>query len=267
MFERWEVKRALMVVKTYPTPAWKGGEVVCTAGITEQGQWIRLFPVPYRLLENDQQFKKYQWIEARVIRATSDVRPESYQVDAGSIRVLGEPLDWAERLKYIRPLVAPSLCSLHRELDQYGKPTLGIFRPKMIKRLHVKPTSADWEPKELARLNQLKLIESGPIQQLQKIPHSFSYDFDCTDSACRGHSMLCTDWEMAQSYRSWLRTYGPDWEGKFRQRYFADMTMRKDTHFFVGTVHGHPRNWVIVGLCYPPKVGRAVAKAAQDALL
>ena len=26
-----------------------------------------------------------------------------------------------------------------------------------------------------------------------------------------------------------------------------------DTHVFVGTVHKHPKNWVIVGLFYPPK--------------
>jgi hypothetical protein len=44
MADGYETKRVLVVVKTYPTPAWRGGEVVCTAGITEHGEWIRLFP-------------------------------------------------------------------------------------------------------------------------------------------------------------------------------------------------------------------------------
>jgi hypothetical protein len=26
-----------------------------------------------------------------------------------------------------------------------------------------------------------------------------------------------------------------------------------DTHFFVGTLHQYPKNWIIVGLFYPPK--------------
>ena len=26
-----------------------------------------------------------------------------------------------------------------------------------------------------------------------------------------------------------------------------------DTHFFVGTIHGHPHTWIIIGLFYPPK--------------
>jgi hypothetical protein len=31
------------------------------------------------------------------------------------------------------------------------------------------------------------------------------------------------------------------------------MTEKYDTHFIVGTVHKHPKNWIIVGLFYPPK--------------
>jgi hypothetical protein len=31
------------------------------------------------------------------------------------------------------------------------------------------------------------------------------------------------------------------------------MINKNDTHFFVGTVHGHPHVWIIVGLFYPPR--------------
>jgi hypothetical protein len=50
----WSTKRVLIVVKTYPTPAHKGVEVSCTAGVTREGEWIRLFPVPFRFLEQEQ---------------------------------------------------------------------------------------------------------------------------------------------------------------------------------------------------------------------
>jgi hypothetical protein len=39
----------------------------------------------------------------------------------------------------------------------------------------------------------------------------------------------------------------------FRERFERDMIDRYDTHFMVGTVHKHPKNWIIVGLFYPPK--------------
>jgi len=31
------------------------------------------------------------------------------------------------------------------------------------------------------------------------------------------------------------------------------MINKNDTHFIVGTVHGHPKEWIIIGLFYPPK--------------
>ena len=30
------------------------------------------------------------------------------------------------------------------------------------------------------------------------------------------------------------------------------MQSKYDTHFFVGTLHQHPNNWIIVGLYHPP---------------
>ena len=56
-------KRVLITVRTYPTPAKKGVEVSCTAGITDDGRWIRLYPVAYRLMDVDKRFAKYQWVE------------------------------------------------------------------------------------------------------------------------------------------------------------------------------------------------------------
>jgi hypothetical protein len=32
------------------------------------------------------------------------------------------------------------------------------------------------------------------------------------------------------------------------------MIEKYDTHFFVGTVHQHPKNWIIVGLFYRPRL-------------
>jgi hypothetical protein len=96
-------------------------------------------------------------------------------------------------------------------------------------------------------------VES-PKTELEKIPFSFRYEFRCDDGDCTGHKIICTDWEMGQSYRSWKAQYGNQWEQKFRQRYETEMIQKNDTHFYVGTVHAHPHIWIIVGLFYPPRV-------------
>lgn len=75
----------------------------------------------------------------------------------------------------------------------------------------------------------------------------------CGDLDCNGHTMLCTDWEMLEAYRSWRREYGDGWEEKFRNKFEKQMIEKFDTHFFVGTVHQHPGSWIVVGLFYPPK--------------
>jgi hypothetical protein len=69
----YQQKRVLIAVKTYPTPASKGAEVSCTAGITDDRKWIRLFPIPFRFMGGDKQFKKYQWIEISMKKASKSI--------------------------------------------------------------------------------------------------------------------------------------------------------------------------------------------------
>lgn len=65
------------------------------------------------------------------------------------------------------------------------------------------------------------------------------------------------DWEMGRAYRSWREKYGDDWEAAFRRKYENEMINKLDTHSYVGTVHKDPKEWIIVGLFYPPsKVSR-----------
>ena len=55
--------KVLITVMTYPHPSETHQELVCTAGITEDQQWVRLYPIDYRYRPKEQQFRKYQWIE------------------------------------------------------------------------------------------------------------------------------------------------------------------------------------------------------------
>jgi hypothetical protein len=249
-----ENKRALIVVRTYPVPSQSGIEVSCTAAITDHGDWLRLFPVPWRLLEKDRRFRKYQWVDVTVSKAR-DVRAESYKLKPDGISIVSEPLSrenfWQARKEIVFPLKSASLCDLMRRRDLHGYPTLGFFKPKSIDRLTIAPENPAWTDNQLTALRQGHLFLEKPEQELEKIPFSFSYEFQCDDAACNGHKMICTDWEIGESYRKWKAQYGDQWEEKFRQRYELEMISKLDTHFYVGTVHRFPATWIIVGLFYP----------------
>ena len=251
-----EKKRALIVVRTYPVPAKQGIEVSCTAAITDKGEWLRIFPVPWRRLEKNQRFRKYQWTEITVIKA-SDHRPESYKLLPDGISIVSGPLStangWQARKDVVFPLRACCLCCLIAQRDERGHPTLGVFKPKSIRRLVITPErNPTWTDGELALLRQGDLFVNGPKNELEKIPFKFSYEFKCPHDSCNGHKLMSTDWEMGESYRKWKNEYGHRWEDKFRQRYEKDMILKYDMHFYVGTVHRHPGTWIIVGLFYPP---------------
>ena len=72
-------KRVLVTIKTYPQPSEKYVEIVCTAGICEDGSFIRLYPFPFRNLEEHSKFEKFRWIEVDVVKNANDPRPESYK--------------------------------------------------------------------------------------------------------------------------------------------------------------------------------------------
>jgi hypothetical protein len=253
-----ETKRALIVVRTYPVPSVLGIESSCTAAITDQGEWLRLFPVPWRLLERNQQFRKYEWVQVNVTKAGDDSRPESYRLRPEGVRILSKPLStdnaWKARKDIVFPMRAHCLCCLTRQRDAQQYPTLGIIRPASITRLRISPAlNSEWTPSELAMLRQQNLFVDAPKRELEKIPFVFRYEFRCPDDACVSHTLMCTDWEMGQSYRQWKSKYGDRWQGAFRQKYELEMIQRNDTHFYVGTVASHPNRWIIIGLFYPPR--------------
>jgi len=71
-------ERILVTVKTYPTLSRKYGETVCTAGVREDGSWVRIYPVPFRRLEDTQQYSKFDWLECDLHPSTKDPRPETF---------------------------------------------------------------------------------------------------------------------------------------------------------------------------------------------
>ena len=94
--EKSPIERILILAKTYPSPSAKYVETSCIAGINQNGLMRRLYPVPFRMIEEGQKFKKWQWINVRIEKANKDHRPESHKLYVDTIECV-EQIDRSAR--------------------------------------------------------------------------------------------------------------------------------------------------------------------------
>jgi hypothetical protein len=251
--------KVLITVMTYPHPSESHQELVCTAGITEGGEWVRLYPIDYRYRPKNQQFRKYQWIEIDLAPrgAGNDNRRESRKPDLNSIRILGEPLstnnNWRARREIIDRMPHHTRFELE-SLYEKEKVSLGIVRPTEIIDLKVEPVERQWKPQWQAALKQFTLFGEPP-KQLQKLPFKFSYVFRCTDSADKVHTAMIEDWELGVLYRKEAERLDDEQAAvaSVRKKFLQEICHpNRDTRFFMGTVFPY-NTWVVIGVFWPPK--------------
>lgn len=262
--------RVLITVKTYPTLSAKYDELVCTAGFREDGTWIRLYPIPFRMMDFDRQYKKYQWIELDVKRKTDDFRKESYRpVNPKRISVVGEikpdGADWLDRRKICLNNVYANKGKLIRDAKDKNKYTsLATFKPSRITKFICEPVERVWNEKKLksimAKRQQLDIFSSTTRNEqltiVDKLPYKFSYEF--IDDEGVSSKLMIEDWEIGALYWNTFRSCNGD-EGKacekVREKYWDNFAKTKDVYLFLGTTllhHNTGRNpFVIIGVFYP----------------
>jgi hypothetical protein len=230
--------------------------------MTADGQLIRLYPVPFRLLEEDAQFKKWQWIEVDIAKTSKDQRPESRRIRADTLRCLDEPLsthqDWAARRPFIDRL---RKFQSFEELDQARQSesvTLGLLVRQEIVSLELTPAKQpEWSLEDLAKLSPAQGdLFSEPdrqaLRQLEKLPYDFHYRYRPADrpgAAVQKHKIV--DWEAGALYRNVRSRPAGGWESAFRAKYEQELPS-KDLMLLLGTIHRFPDQWLIVSVIAPP---------------
>ena len=259
------MRRVLILCKTYPSPSAKYAETSCVAGMDENGRLIRLYPVPFRLIGDERQFRKWQWIDARLEKSRMDHRPESHRIFVDTIDTTEPELstddNWAARRPWLDRLpVFDDFDALELARQQQGT-TLALLRPGRISRLEITPVaSAEWTDDEKAKLvslqNQGDLFDGGDkgsIAQLRKLPFDFHYHYECdTPSGPRSYRHKIVDWEIGALYWNVHRRHGAKWEAPFRDKLETQLPAQ-DLMFLMGTIHRFPDKWLIVSLIYPPR--------------
>lgn len=262
-------ERILITVKTYPTLSRKYGETVCTAGLRPDGSWVRIYPVPFRRLEDAEQYRKFDWVDVELLRNHSDPRPETYKPTDYDHFVpsahMGTDQNWRERRKLLL-----ETASVFDRLDplmedaKANRRSLAIFKPTKIRGVIWEDEEREWDAGKLSEMRsksqQREIFAEDRWREtfkiIPKLPYSFSYQF--TDAAGRNSTMQILDWECGQLYWNCVRRNGGDEDDaleKVRMKYLDEFGKR-DVHFLLGTTqqfHGFaPNPWVIIGIFAPP---------------
>lgn len=260
--------RVLITVKTYPTLSQKYDELVCTAGFNEQGEWVRLFPIPFRKLDYDTRYKKYQWIEVDAVRNTADFRPESHRPNVDSM-TLGAVVEadgnaWTSRRALcLKRVFTNKQILLDEAADPTKRTSLAVFKPSRALDFVVEPTSRDWDADKLEALKAHALQTSlfkdsqNPFEVVHKVPYKFSYHF--VDDAGVESTLMITDWELGMLFWNSMERHGGNEKlacADVRKKYFDDFAKTKDLHLFLGTTLGHHAKnalnpFVVVGTFHP----------------
>jgi hypothetical protein len=129
-----KLERILILCKTYPSPQSGPRGTSCVAGITDNGEMRRLFPVPFPLLADEQQFKKWQWVSARVEKAPADHRPESHKIYVDTIVCDAKPLPtsngWQERRAWLSKVPVFADFAAAEDAHQKRGTTLALIKPR-----------------------------------------------------------------------------------------------------------------------------------------
>ncbi|MCP4129811.1 MAG: hypothetical protein GY754_02225 [bacterium] len=256
--------KVLITVKTYPTLSDKYGELVCTAGFREDLSWIRVYPVPFRKLEYERRYRKYEWLELDIERNLKDPRPESYYVKDYETMTPCDFIDpkkggWEIRKKYVLHKVYDDMNKLILEAkDKNICTSLATFKPKKKIDFVVETTAREWDKKKVEALDQLDLFKKyeNPFKVVNKLPYKFSYVFE--DIYGKTIKLMIEDWEIGQLYWNCLRGKGSEKLAceDVKKKYFDNFAKTKDLYFFLGTTrqyHFMAKNpFIIIGVFYPP---------------
>lgn len=249
--------RLMVTVKAYPSPSTKYEETVCCAGITQDGDWVRLYPVPYRDLPGQGKFRKYDIVDVTAQRREShkDNRPESWRPLLNTMKIVDHipPTgNWDGRLAWIRPTILNGYAELLKLQESENK-SLAAFRPSKLLGVKVKDNTNRWSSKQLAAIQQSDLFSQK--EPLEEVPYRFQIGFE--DEIGNPHWLSIIDWEFFELWRGERTRLGCEQKAceQVRRKLEEVTSETNDLILFAGN-QADPRKrktFMLLGCCYPKR--------------
>lgn len=247
-------ERLLVLAKATPEISKSYQHLVCVAGITESGEWRRVYPIPWEIFwkGSGKNFKKKSWVEYELVNnSPSDHRPESRKIKFETIKPLGEA-----KFQDIESLLKERItCIEDLERKTPKVQSLGVLKPRAMLDF-TQVNNANYE-KLVTKGAQTDLFGNSAIK-LDIPKYKYRYEFT-DDEEGRTHELLCEDWEVGELYRK-CEAYRR--EGRYkdeeevhlkvRKKMLNDITKRDHVYFIAGS-HYRFSTFMIVGVVYPRK--------------
>lgn len=233
---------AIILVKAAPVIGRTHGETVCCAGMDLYGNWLRLFPVSFRVLDDGKKFARWDRVKFTWRKPTNDDRQESRHVNNQTLEIVGS-LKKSERAKFLDRQIVTSL-NAQREA---GK-SLALLKPEIYRFWIEKREDADIA-EEQVRIDafhaQADLFIPRPAVPRTACPYSFKYEYATADGKREG---TCQDWESTATYFRWSKEYGEKSALREMEKMYGETMPQRGLYFAMGTHSRWPDTWLINGL-------------------
>ena len=233
---------AVVIIKAAPQVGERHGETVCCAGIDLEGNWLRLYPISFRTLDEGQKFGRWDRIRFRWRRPNDDRRVESRRVDQDTLRIVGD-LQKSERERF---LAGSFVTSLNKE-RKAGR-SLALLRAEILEFKVENKNDADREAeaqKFEALRAQPELFNTKSMIPYKPCPYRFKYRYRTDDGVREG---TCQDWEIEATFFKWAKRYGESRALADIKRVFGEEYPTKGMLLAMGTHSLHPNTWLINGV-------------------
>ena len=241
----------LVNCKTYPAVSTKYIETVCTGGIERDGRFIRLYPIPFRLLEDKERYQRWDVIRVRAYKDTKDQRPESWHLAAGTeIEVIRHIGSERQRWEWMRQGVFSSI-----EEMEAGGLTNGLVEIEPVE-LYWEPEKKEWSPGQINVFNQGNLFHK--MEDLKaladRVPWQFKLRFR-ERSTGREFDQKVLAWSYYQGFRRQLDRLGDEIKAleAVRDHVHRSILAPERAVYVIFGTHSRFGNWMISGVYHLPR--------------
>jgi hypothetical protein len=235
--------KCLLLIKALPHRSSRYFETVCCAGLGSDGKWRRQYPVPYRILDESQKFKRWDWIEYQFVPSKIDRRSESQKVIPESIRVVRSVSDGRRHKEVVKAIRAST-----DEAASKGE-SLTLVRPSQVRFAWRKKEPGQLAAEKLKHLelsNQTALFDKT-AKPLRICPYTFYFFW--VDNDGKPRKSTCDDWETSTAFFVRLKHEGTE-ERALRslQKTYEEDYPKRGMAFGLGTHARRNQQWLLVGV-------------------
>lgn len=244
----------LVNCKTYPVVSTKYIETVCTGGVQRNGSFVRLYPVPFRLLDEDEQYKRWDVIRVKAYKDTKDQRPESWHWVVGTPIEIIDHID-SERVRW--DWMKSAVFKSAADMTTQGK-TNGLVEIEPLE-LYSKPLDRELSPRQQGVFEQGYLfIQPEQIAALaEQVPYEFRLKYREKTTGEEADIRVLA-WSYYQGFLRRRSTPGGDTAAlqAVIENVKASILSPERSVFAILGTHSRFGHWMISGLYHLPKAIR-----------